>query len=196
MAEVTVTVQGEADLMAKLRGMPDRARQQVRDAVVEMQYRLQSVIRSLLSDDVLHVRTGLLRNSITVQPLEESADRIAGPVTANAPYAAIQEYGGTITPRTAQFLTIPIGEALTGVGVARFTAREIIGSPGLGGFKGTFFAKGVLFGSRGAGDIVPLFALKRSVTLPARPYMSRGLSEVSDQVHTRLSQALQEAIAA
>lgn len=77
-------------------------------------------------------------------------------------YAAVHEFGGTITGRP--WLTIPLKAALTARGVARGTARS---------FANTFFDRSaagniILFQKRGH-DRVPLFVLKHRVTIRARP---------------------------
>lgn len=42
-------------------------------------------------------------------------------------YARLQEYGGTITPKRARNLTIPLSDNLTGAGVARYpSARDLL----------------------------------------------------------------------
>jgi phage gpG-like protein len=194
MPGIQVTITGEAELVAKFTSLSSAARNNVRDAVVDLQYRLQARIRELLSGEVLDPRTGNLRGSINADPLQDNGNEVRGTVSTDLIYAAIHEFGGTITPKTAQYLTIPLEAVLTAAGVARYSAREIIDAPSMGGFEGTFFAKGVLFGRRGRGDLTPLFALKTSVTLPARPYMRRGLQDIEGEVQERLARAIEEAV--
>jgi hypothetical protein len=64
-----------------------------------------------------------------------------------------------ITPKTAQFLTIPLGAARAAAGASRGSARD---------FPNTFIAKGMIFQKQQGGKIVPLFLLRRQVTVPAR----------------------------
>ena len=102
-----------------------------------------------------------------------------------ATYAAMQEFGGIQTPKKSKYLWIPIAGNVTGTGVARISPREAIN-------RGGFFHGGVFFGLAltkskvpqrsqaigGAGykgttlekgsNITPLFALKKSVRIPAR----------------------------
>lgn len=82
-------------------------------------------------------------------------------------YADIQEKGGTIKPKNARFLAIPLEGAKTAAGVPRFSSplRESSAPP-------MFFAKGVLF-SQGPGgsarlNLVPMFALVKQVKIPPR----------------------------
>lgn len=92
---------------------------------------------------------------------------VAGP---GATYAAMQEFGkDRLTPRKSKYLWIPIAGNVTATGVARISPREAIAR---GGFhrNGVFFGAPLVKGGRkGMGPhIVPLFALKRSVRIPAR----------------------------
>ena len=108
------------------------------------------------------IDTGNLRGSITSEIEGETAVTI-GP--RNVKYAAIHEFGGTITPKNAQFLAIPVTNE------ARYA-----GSPRR--FPGQLHAQ--MAGGGGAlidenGDIQ--YALKRSVTIPARPYVRPAVDE-------------------
>jgi hypothetical protein len=86
--------------------------------------------------------------------------------------AAVQEFGATITPKTAQFLTVPLPAALDSNGVPlKKSARD---------WQNTFVAKTkkgnlVIFRKDGA-QIVPLYVLKTSVTIPARLGMQATLT--------------------
>ena len=184
---------GGTEMVARLQGVTPKARENVRETIRRLQQTLANNIKSqFLSGSPLHVRSGTLRGGINVGPIEESADEIRGPVGTNTIYAAIQNYGGTITPKNSTYLTIPLDAALTPAGVMRWSAREIISSPGQGGYTGTFFRNGVLFGKT-AGGIEPLFALKTSVTIPARPYMEPGLESVRGDFNAGMTDALERA---
>lgn len=138
-------------------------------------------------------RTGNLARALMelVTVTDEGVTGELWPDPAKVAYGAIQEDGGTVIPRHAKFLTIPLEAMLTGLGVARGTARQVIESPQAFGYSGTFVAKGVIFGKlgqtakgnqhwrRGAGGaqttVIPLFALKSSVTIPGRHYLATTL---------------------
>jgi phage gpG-like protein len=191
--EIKGVVTGGKDVAITLTELTPRAMPAVREAIVKTQYALQRIIQGqFLSGSPLHVRTGRLRASVVVDPIETRPGEITGPVGTNLAYASIQEHGGTIVPKHVQFLTIPLEAAKTAAGVTRYTAREIIENPGIGGFTGTFFAKGILFGKAGS-SIEPLFALKSSVTLPARPFLAPGLEQVAGQFERNLTDALERA---
>ena len=187
-------ITGAKELVAKLQQVGPKVRENARDGIQRLQQTLRNNIQRLfLSGTPLHVRTGNLRNSINVGPIQESASEIRGPVGTNALYAAIQNYGGTITPKSAQYLTIPLDAAKTPSGVARFSARQIIANPGEGGYKSTFFRNQVLFGVQQGGTIEALFALKSSITIPARPFMEPGLESVRDDMSATMTLAVQRA---
>lgn len=108
------------------------------------------------------IDTGNLRASITSEIEGEKAVSV-GP--RNVRYAAIHEFGGTITPKKGQFLAIPVT-----------TAARYAGSPRR--FPSRLHAQ--MAGGGGAlvdenGDIQ--YALKRSVTIPARPYVRPAMDE-------------------
>ncbi len=97
---------------------------------------------------------------------------VVGADTKKAAYARILHEGGVIRPVHAQHLAIPLDAARTAKGVARMSAREFISNPESLGFDRAFVnRKGTaIMGARG--DVAePVFALKDSVTMPARPYI-------------------------
>lgn len=81
-------------------------------------------------------------------------------------YARVHETEGSTTIRAKKggFLTIPLAAAKTAAGVARGTARD---------FDNTFFIRSkkgnLLLMQRQGTESVPLFVLKKSVTVPGRP---------------------------
>lgn len=140
---------------------------------------------------VLEVRTGKLVSSIKAVPATTSGGNTvqAGVQSSGIPYNRIHEYGGVIEPRSAEFLTIPVGAAKdTGL-----TAREVIDNPSILGYSGTFFKHQMLFGTPGAD---PLFILTSQVTIPERSYFRSTLatyrSHFQDQVEEVLAEILNE----
>jgi hypothetical protein len=157
----------------------------------------------LTKGGILEPRTGQLRRSVFRVVEEKGANRVEGRVGFDlsvARYGRIHEFGGVITPKRAQNLTIPIGEALTTNGVARFTARELISSPEALGFTGSFVARHIMFGRRGGGDTglpataVPLFVLKKQVVMPARAPLSTTLANNEGTIAAALSQLVDDAL--
>ncbi len=196
-ADFTVSVEGVKELQQKVDQLPNRIRNDVgRDALSKAGFMLEGYIkREKLSGQVLHVRSGRLRASVTAAPpVDEGADIVVR-VGPHVIYARIHEFGGTIYPTRAQFLTIPMQAALTGAGVARFTARDLISSPQIGGFTRTFFRNHVLYGVSGTrGKPVPGFALKQSVTIPERPYLRPALAEKRGEIVQLLAASVERAL--
>ncbi len=107
---------------------------------------------------------GRLRRTIRarVDVTDDGIDLVLRAGGPGVPYAAAQEYGATIVPRTARWLTIPISPAARyrsarSFGRSLFTIRSKAGNL-------------LLVRRRGTG-LEPLFVLKHRVRLPARPYM-------------------------
>ncbi len=98
------------------------------------------------------VESRRLANSINYQI---NGDRI--PVGTNLIYAKIQHEGGIITPKKAKYLAIPLTPAAKAMRPRDFTD--------------TFINKGVIFRKLEGGKIEALYALKKQVKIPARPYM-------------------------
>ncbi len=98
------------------------------------------------------VKSAKLINSLHYQVV---GDKVL--VGTNLAYARIQHEGGTIVPRQAKFLAIPLCPEAS---VRR--PRE---------FADTFIAKGVIFQKIEGKEPRALYVLKRSVKIPARPYL-------------------------
>jgi len=102
---------------------------------------------------------------------------VRGVVGTNLVYGPVHEFGATIRPKTKKWLTIPFpgGGAVTALGVGRGSARE---------FKNTFIANDIIFGqSTGKSDkIVPLFILKKSVTIKPRPFIRPAIDRNASNV--------------
>jgi hypothetical protein len=147
------------------------------------------------------VRTGMMRRAIK-EEVTVDASGMTGRVyldPAMGRYFDIQETGGTIMPTNAQFLTIPLAAMLTGSGVARGTARDVFATPQAFGFQSTFIAHGVIFGvetggAKALGTVVPLFALKASVTIPGTHYLQQTLDQILGWIQQRLEDATGEVV--
>ena len=193
--EIKVEVHGATEVIARFSSMSANIRNRLRDALFDLQMKLRAAVRTQYDIAGLHVRTGALKNSVQLMPLEEDASHITARVGIGGglPYAKVQEYGATITPRNAMFLAIPIGEALTGAGVAKFGPRDIEAS----GYDGSFVRTGpsgnkIIYGKRG-NEVVPLFVLVSSVTIPARPFARPALQGMQTTIHETLAACLRGA---
>jgi len=113
----------------------------------------------LFGGTVLH-SSGELKRSVNFTAHKDSV--IIG---TNKPYSALQHFGGTITPKSKQYLTIPIG-------LSRQEQRQ---GKRAKDFSDTFIAKSgagnlIIFQNVASG-IKPLFLLSKSVTIPPRPFL-------------------------
>lgn len=122
---------------------------------IQRRIREQRVTPHTRKAGVTLVERGLLQRSIKSEPKGNRVVISAG--GANVPYARIHHEGGIIRPKRAQYLTIPLTPK-----AKQFTARDYPGE--------TFIRKGVIFAKDGD-DITPIYALKKEVRMPARPYM-------------------------
>lgn len=175
-----------SELARRFEDAPNRMRTIVRGAMRQGMRRAENRARELVTGDVLQVRSGALRRSISSR-VDESGDTILGRVGVlkgekTLAYARAQEEGATITPKRAKVLTIPLKAALTPAGVPRFTAREAAEQ------YLTFWHKQqdgdlILYGYKGSGknvkekQLVPLFAGVTKVTLKPTRFLSRAVAD-------------------
>lgn len=121
----------------------------------------------------LSKRTGNLINSIekSVRIKGTTFGDLEGHISAAFP-GIVHEFGATITPKKAKYLTVPLPAALDGRGVPyKKSARD---------WDHTFVAKSrkgnlIIFQRRGT-QIVPLYVLKTSVKIPPRLGMQETLN--------------------
>ena len=123
-------------------------------------YEVDPDIQANLAGKVLKRRTGHLAQS------ERWTFEVFGKKSIRAnlwalAYGWVHEHGPvTLRPKHSKFLAIPLEAALTGAGVLKKPARA---------WANTFVAKGTIF-QRHKGGAVPLFLLRREVTIPRRQW--------------------------
>lgn len=138
-------------------------------------------------------RSGELADSIQIQ-LRHTAD---GPIanvgpsgTKNRMLAIVHEQGRTIIPRHAMYLKVPLPTALDGFGLP--LPQESLPHP-----QFVFRSKrGNLLIGYGVGSgknrsVVPLFALKSMVVLPARRMFSEEVAAVGPQISQLVNRRIQ-----
>ncbi len=150
-------------------------------------YLMNYIQRNKLSGQVLKRRTGRLASGMGYTVKDEYGN-IVGRVGNKVVYAAIHETGGTIRPKTAKFLTIPMPAALTPAGVVRKPARQWTDT-----FVRTIRGNKYIFSKEG-GRAVPIFLLKQSVKIPKRPYFGPSLEETKGHIFELLGQAVETAV--
>lgn len=125
----------------------------------------------------LHVRTGALLNSVsrTKRVYEENGVIIGQIGTEGVQYAAIHEFGGTVVPKNKQFLALPTDQNRRADGLPVMTTTELRNT-------GRSFIRDHIIYLQEGKKITPMFVLKRSINIPARPYLSTALEAKKDQI--------------
>jgi hypothetical protein len=152
----------------------------------------------------LHTRSGRLRQSIGYRVQDQTNAVLlhlyaGGGGRGEVKYAASHEYGATIRPVRGKFLAIPVGPALTGAGVARFSPRDLqlrfiaTRSGGILVLKTEQRTAGGRL-KRGGAVGTPYFVLVREVTIPKRPYLRPALEDAAHKLGPELAQHVRTAV--
>ncbi len=181
----------------------------LRESGKALEKKVQEAVRTKMK-----VRTGRLLGSIGYRMPSKTVLEIGvvtpvdGKVLA---YAGVQEFGGTIKGKP--WLAIPIqsrtktnpvlaGGGTKGTsGAGGINARDVKRNPGQFGFEGTFVrrrAKGtpIVFGKKPSGELVALYALRRSVTIKPKGYLIPTVKENLPVVQKFLQKQASDAMAA
>lgn len=111
--------------------------------------------------------TGNLRNSLTHRVLSSESVAVGSPVT----YAALMQEGGTIEPKTAKKLAIPVGRKMSAMSKAKGVRGTL---EKLSETTNIWFTENAIMGqTRGSKRAKPrvLFIRKDKVVIPPRPYL-------------------------
>lgn len=163
-------------LRAQLSTMQNRLKEQVFKALTLLE---AQILQNIRKDSGLQVRSGKLLNSIgkSKKVTVTGAGEITGEIgPKGVPYAAIHEFGGTIFPVKAKALTIPTEENRRADGQPKIPVDRL---------KDAFIAKGMIFQKIGKGknaQITPMFILRSSVKIPARPYLAPALAAKKEEI--------------
>ena len=111
-------------------------------------------------------RSGALQRETVARELKQMRDRILQGIKTSTPYAVIQEFGGTINA-IDKSLTVPVNDRARALreSTSDLTTLDLDFRP-----SRSPDAVGYLFQD---GEL--MFVLKRSVTLPARPYQRTAI---------------------
>lgn len=136
---------------------------------------LNNLKEGRLSGNPINRRTGNLARDWTMRVDETPVGLVATVGTHGLAdkYAGLQEYGGTITPKTSKWLWIPLKANLNGSGVAKLTPRQAIQAGGFISYKKN--ESPVFMGVTGSKskrntnfNTIPLYVLRKSVTIKGR----------------------------
>lgn len=163
-----------------------------------MQY-TSRLIQERLSGNPLARRTGTLARSWGVEVFGESIRSLRGVVFSTARHARIHEQGGVVRPVHAKMLAIPLQAMRTPAGVARFHTPLRLTLKGA--FLKTWIQKSkrgnlILMGQKTKrSKPLPLFVLKRQVTIPPRMGAERMLRAFAETtLKPRLALAIKGAL--
>jgi phage gpG-like protein len=165
----------------KLAAMQKQLKNQMMRALTILE---AEILQNVRSRSGLHVRTGALLNSISASKKVESTG--AGNFTAQigsvgVPYASTHEFGGLILPKNRQFLAIPTvaNQRPDGSPIVTTGQLQIMQKLGM-----AFIHNGTIFQRLGGKESAPqpMFVLRRSVEVPARPFIRPALAAKQDQI--------------
>lgn len=111
---IEAKVIGDDKLIYRLNSLPQKVRASLKKGMVRAMLGLSRYVKeSKLSGQVLNVRSGNLRRSITYR-ISDDATSVTGITGTNSEYGHIHEYGGKtpphiIRPKTAKALMFQIG---------------------------------------------------------------------------------------
>jgi hypothetical protein len=155
---ITIAVRNPGGFARRVRALPTALERLVKVTMTDaVSYGQRTGFGQTTTPTRLAVRTGTLRAAFGAQVRRSGANTVTARLgfLQQARIARVHEFGATIRPRTAQFLAIPLPAA------RGRRPRE---------FTHTFIRKGIIF-QRVGSRVIPLFVLKRSVTIPARPVL-------------------------
>jgi len=197
MTDPVVQVVGAEEVKAYLAKLPfwwfEEAKKAFRETASEAHKKVSARVRDG-SGDTLHARTGQLRRSLNFEVHGDSIKTLGASVFSDASfakYATVHEFGATIKAKDkylrvpgGPYLNIPLAANKTPAGVMRFSARDIFNAGGYIAGRAVMNAEGV-----------PMFALVKQVTIPARLQMVKTVTGEIPSLLTRLEAATGHAIA-
>lgn len=170
---------GKEELLRKFRSMGEAVQG---ESLVQVAMVGGGVIRDAAQANIKDqglFRTRDLSRSINRQISEQSATRAAVDVGTNLEYGAIHEFGGTIKPKNAKYLAIPVG-SYTG-SPKKYSDLKV---------KKT-----------GRGNLVLIdasnrvqYVLKSSVEIPPRPYLRPALDEKGAEAEQEMGEAFKDIV--
>ena len=149
-------------------------------------------VQQNLAGTILNRRTGNLAARTRVTKATVTGQQVSITIQTNRiPYGLIHETGGTIVPKTKQFLTIPLPGALTASGVLRKSAAELQQNPSP--FDTTFIHDGTIIGDRND-RLTPLFILRKRVEIPQRRWASSAVDDTINLLLKRIQDRVDDVL--
>lgn len=175
-------IEGTEEIKQQLASLPSYLFPRVKQAFQTAIFELNALMVSRTSGGALKRRSGTLSRNFIPKVGGSSLSTLFAQISNDTPYAAMHEYGGTIRPVKAKWLTIPLPKNQTASGVMRKSARRLFSE------GNAFIAKGVIFENRGGKNSkpVPMFALKKQVTIPARLGFRSAAGNMAKKLYAQL----------
>lgn len=149
---------------------------------------VNGALKRFSSSELLHARTGTLARAWTVRP--DATDPLTFVASNMTPYAAILNRGGEIKAKNVA-LAIPIGEAVTARGVAKWAGpREAEKALGTKLFVWKSKQGNAFLAASIKKRLTPLFLLRGQVTIPARHYVEAAIESARDAAIQQVRNAL------
>jgi HK97 gp10 family phage protein len=181
MDEMTAhaSITGDKELMSKFKALSDAvAGEALAKAATAGALPIQNAAK-----EKAPAKTRTLSRSIHTEVTESDREHATVEVGTDLIYAAIQEFGGTITAKNAAHLAIPVTDQ-----AASYPPRSFPGKLHVQSYGGMV---SMLVDEQG----VTQYALKSSVTLHAQPYLRPALDENRARFETDAGIALKQILA-
>ncbi len=176
---ISMDIRGTQAVTRNLQRGSDTVRVEAEKQMTRAQvYLADYIARRKLSGQVMKRRSGALAASIRPGRRTWQGNRLTGVVGTSMIYGRIHEEGGTIRAKKGQFLTIPVGAALTPAGVTQKPYRQWT-DLSLRPFR---TGKGWVALHQGK----PVWILKPSVRIPKRPYFEPARRETAPRIQEML----------
>lgn len=165
---------GTEDTIARIERIDGGVRKALRTRVEVLAIRLQGLVKTKLSGQVLKVVTGLLRRSINKR-VEEGETSVIGQVGTPVEYAPPHEYGADIVVNVREHLR----RSRTQMQSARFRTNA----------QGIRVEIKSMRGNRPAGSAV-VRAHQRHMVMPERSFLRSSLRDMTPEIRTGLEEAV------
>lgn len=172
----------------------------MREVVTRVAQDLRTNILRQTSTDLKVRSSSLLKSWSGAPKIEERGDDVSATLASSIVYAAIHEFGGTIVPKQAQDLYIPVLPSLKNATQTRSVVRprEVYQNPSIIGMAGLFKSKSgrALMGVPGRGmPPVVVYALAKEVVIPPRRYLTHAMETTAARAPETVALAVEKAFA-
>lgn len=158
----------------------------LRAGLLEAGHHQEAVLRSLIFEVFPRGRTGQLARSYRARFLSKSGQVISVGVLSSLEYASIHDRGGTIAPRTVQYLAVPLRRLPVGKWPRDFAKGELRLIKSRAGNL-------ILAKVSKSGKIAPYFVLKKTVSIRGRNYLRAAADRAAPMLDAIMQRHVDEA---